>query len=1015
MKNVIPISIYGEKKNLDFDEKLRFYKKNLAIEFIDNNEGYRLFSEDLDIKGAKSFVPSTYEQMYHLCVSQKSPHYYENIERNMPVKFHLDIDLKVNINKKVRLDRIFNKTIKESIDMFNNEFKKNNNIDDPQIIILKSDYIKTDNDLYKISAHIIYNNVIFDNIYDMKHFMLKIKSQLIDNKTIDKNIYRVGCFILLHCSKKGKINKLRFNRGINYTVENDEKLFYDTMVTHLYKDQKVHRIINNFEVDIKFKKEYFLKNAIKRNNKLNNFFYLFTDLELNKLLKMVEKIDLKEINNYNSWLLITYSFIDLHNNIDKKYQQKVYDIWEDLCRRGLNYNKSENKKYFFSLELDYINANYIPIVINSKFRFKKVIKYDYIKPQFNDYDIDKLNCRFIAQDIYDKIHDKDVIAIKSPPGTGKTTLLNKIFNIEQIDNKNVNNFKHPIISITSRKNLAEKHANDLGVFYYKNDEVYLFDVDKVAITVNSLIKINEEKFKDCYLILDETSKILNYFKSDILNGIRYDVYEIFCTIIKNAKKIILLDADLAEIDLKTIMNIRNKKSSYYLAINEYKTKKNINAYFYDNPHIVAEMLINDFINKVPFICALDSLTRLKQIVNEIKKKAIDMNIINQIDKLLKVYSSEQDDNTIDINIIRKRLAVFYSPIIIYGIDFNSDIPRKVYVFTFKKILTPCEVNQQMQRERNQKEIHIFINQNVGYLKYETSEHFKKNVQNRISKYNETINEIMEINNISTLDDHKDDNLKKIFNDMYVESTFIEETTKIHMEYYLKNILQDMGYNLIDKKDSTNFKLENNKQFNDKNNIVDDFQMDKEVNSKTKDKIIRRMEIMNIKKDQLNDFNKDIILNDTKFNDYLNLKRYLNNKIDDKIIENNKNELDECGSNNIYLKLREFKKIVTVLGIKNDIEFNYDKDCKKFKNIIEDKYILDNINEAKKMFRFNSIKYMNFNKEGGYLRLYCMAISMCRQLFGNKLLNTKIDNMKGKQRKIYKYFIDKKYLANVKSN
>ena len=41
-----------------------------------------------------------------------------------------------------------------------------------------------------------------------------------------------------------------------------------------------------------------------------------------------------------------------------------------------------------------------------------------------------------------------------------------------------------------------------------------------------------------------------------------------------------------------------------------------------------------------------------------------------------------------------------------------------------------------------------------------------------------------------------------------------------------------------------------------------------------------------------------------------------------------------------------KKIVAVLGIKNEIEFNYDIDSKKFNNKIEDTYILENINVIK---------------------------------------------------------------------
>ncbi|ARF08028.1 hypothetical protein Catovirus_1_78 [Catovirus CTV1] len=1015
-------TILIEKKIPKLGEITRFSKKDLAIEYLNSSDDkqLKLFSEDLGIKGAKSYITITYQHLYQLCVSQKSPHYYENIERNMPVKFHMDIDLKVNINKKAKLNRIFDKTVKESIDLINNEFKKEN-INDPQIIVLKSDYTKTIDNISKISAHLIYNNVVFDDIYDMKHFLLKIKSNLIDNKIIDKNIYRIGCFRMLHCSKKGKNNKLRFCKSINYTLENEEKLFYDSMVTHFFENQVVHNIKSNIQINDNLKKEKLLK-CKKRISKINDYFYVFTDKELQLFTALVDTIKVDQLDDYNTWILITYSFIDLYENIDKKFQKMLYKLWDSLCKKGKCYDKTNNKKIFFSLKLDYINANYIPIILNSDFRFKKVIRYEKIKSNFSDYTVDKLNSRYVSDSIYETASKNDIITVKSFPGTGKTTLLNKVFDIKQINGKNVHNFDRPIISITSRKNLAEKHANDLGIINYKKNNDYLFDIDRVAITVNSLIKIDEDKYKDCYLVLDETSKVLSYLKSNVLNGIRYDVYQIFCKIIMNSKKIIILDADLGEIDLRTIINIRklgSNSANYYLAINEFKTKTGINAYFYDNPHIVAEMLINDFINKVPFICALDSLTKMKQIINEIKKKAIDMKLIDQIDKLLKVYSSEEDDDTFDINILKKKLGILFTPIMIYGIDINSKIPRKVYAFAFKKILTPYEINQQIQRERNHSEAHIFVNQHIGQLKYDNKDDFRIDVQNRINKYNETINEIIEINKVDMSDAPvKDNNMKKIFNDLYVETTFMEETTKVHMEYYLKNIMADMGYNIIEKKEKTTFEIKQDKQLDEKikTDIIDKFQSEGILNSKIKDKIIRRMEIMNIKTEQLNDFTKKIIMNDSKFTDYLNLKRFLSGKLEDKIIENNKRELDECSSTNIYYKLREFKKIVTVLGIKNDIEFNYDADSKKFKDKIEDKKLIDDLNTIKKMFRFKSNKYFDFDKIDGYEKLYKMAISMSRQLFGNDFLdiikfNTKIKN---KDITIYKYYTNISYVANVKS-
>lgn len=1017
------------KKNIKkVDQINTFSKKNFAIEYITANKhiDLKLFSEDLGDQGAKIFIATTYEYMYHLCSTQKSPHYYENIEAGVPVKFHIDIDMKVATSKKSRLERIFNKLVEEAIYLFNEEFKKEN-ITKPEIIILKSDNTVTDTNMSKISAHIIYNNVIFNDINDMKLFILKIKSQskLFDNNIIDKNIYRVGCFRLLHCSKKGKTNKLRFLRGINYNYQDEKTVFFDSLVTHISKNQKVHTINVNYQINPK------VRNIKLRNEKINKvnmpviendlFFYVFDEPELEKLSSMAKKIDIKFIDNYNYWILLTYSFIDLHNNIDEKYRKKVFNIWDDLCKKGKNYNKQNNQKYFFSLKLDHINANLIPTISNTYFRFKKIIKYTYIKPRFINYDVDRLNIRFIETNMYKKIGKYDIIALKSPPGTGKTTLLNKIFKIKKVNMKNTNNFKYPIISITSRKNLAEKHAEDLGIFNYKNNNIYLFDINKVAITVNSLIKINEKNFEGGYLILDETSKILNYLKSNILNGIRYDVYEIFCNIVMNAKKIILLDADLTENDLDTIIKIRNLKPSqgqYYLAINEYKTKTNINAYFYDNPHVVAEMLINDFINKVPFICALDSLSKMKLIMNEIKKKAIDLKIIEQIDKLIKIYSSEEEDTTFNMSELKKKLGILFTPILIYGIDINSEVPRKVYSFAFKKILTPAEINQQIQRERNQSEIHIYVNQNISYIQYMSQNELRDSVQQRINKYNDTISEITEINKIDMSNNiKKNSNIQTIFNDMYINTTFVEETTKVHMEYYLKNIMASMGYNIIDKKDKTKFKLKSDRELINtiNNDIFEKFKLNGEINIKIKEKIIDRMDIMGIKKINLDDFNKNIIIFDTKFNDYLNLRRLLNNKLDDKIIENSKNELAECGSNNIYIKLREYKKISTVLGIKNNIEFNYDTDCKKFNNKILDKQILDNIDTIKKLFNIKGAKYKDFDKDGGYERLYKMTISICKQLFGNDMLNViTIDKkINKKAKKICKYYINETYMKNIK--
>ena len=1036
---------------------ITFDKKKFALEHIENskNDQLKLFSEDLGMKGAKQFAVTTYDHMYNLCTTKKSPHYYENIENNKPVKFHIDIDLKVPYNKNMVLERHFNSLTNGAIEMFNEEFKKHD-VKKPEIIILKSDFITTIIDtkkITKISAHIVYKNVIFNDISDMKIFIMNIASQLseqLDNCAVDKNIYRVGCFRMLHCSKKGKANKLKCARTIDYKYVDEKTIFFDSLITYIPGNSKNNHIINigpkmekikyireltenigiDKKVDVSKKVNTKTKTTASKTQQIGAtsarpivndiFFYVFGDKEMDELAKMVDNIDKRFLDQYNYWILMTYAFVDLYCHVDgADYKDKIYELWDSVCKKGKGYDEKENNRYFNSLKLDRINANFIPAISNSFLRFKKVIKYGCIKPQFAKYNVDKINSRYIGNDVYNKLDGYDICAIKSPPGTGKTTLMDKIFGVKKVKGSNTNNFKHPMISITSRKNLAEKHALDLGIMDYSSSP-YLFDTNKVAITVNSLLKINEKHFKDCYLILDETSKILSYLKSDILNGIRYDVYQIFCNIIMNAKKILLLDADLTEGDLDTIMKIRNlkKASTYYLAINEYKTKTGIDANFYDNPHIVAEMLLNDFVNKVPFICALDSLTNLKIIMNEIKKKAINLKIAEQVEKLIKVYSSQEADNNIDVDDLEHRLGIAFTPIITYGISISSKVPRNVYVFAFKKILTPCEVNQQLHRERNQQAIHIFVNKHIGTIQHLTRDELRKDIQIRINKYNETVKEIAEVGKVNVMDhraESKDADLQKIFSDMYIDTTFIENSTKINMEYYLKNIMSDMGYNIIDKKVETEFVLEKGGKIMEE--ISDEtlqkfLSKDESINPRTKEIFAKRMKIMRITEDKVDDFNKKIIGNDKKFTDYINLRRFSKNKFGEAIISSNNNDLDECGSKDIYIKLNEYKKITTVLGIKDGLQYNYDDDHKRFGEKIDTKVLSNSdINAVKNIFDIRGAKYKDFDAEGGYERLYKMAVGLCRHLFGSEIVLS--DIAKIDKRCVTMHKLNETYFSNIK--
>lgn len=159
--------------------------------------------------------------------SKKKFHLYEYFGKDDKLKLYLDIDIKThNIPPNSNKNDWFNKIVAQSIDLICNHIKHYNVIN-PQIIVLSA--CRKD----KLSAHIIFNNVVFNNVYEMKYFMSNIKSQLIDNQIIDMNVYKKGCFRMLWNSKYGIGKNFEFYRGINYIYRNDECLFTDCLLRNI--------------------------------------------------------------------------------------------------------------------------------------------------------------------------------------------------------------------------------------------------------------------------------------------------------------------------------------------------------------------------------------------------------------------------------------------------------------------------------------------------------------------------------------------------------------------------------------------------------------------------------------------------------------------------------------------------------------------------------------------------------------------------------------------------------------
>ena len=107
-------------------------------------------------------------------------------------------------------------------------------------------------------------------------------------------------------------------------------------------------------------------------------------------------------------------------------------------------------------------------------------------------------------------------------------------------------------------------------------------------------------------------------------------------------------------------------------------------------------------NNIPCICCFDSLRYMNMAIKYFEKYG------NKKDWL--IYSSEQDYGLIDTKLWIDKF-VFFTPTIIYGIDYNYK-KVDVYSFVYKTHLNPLQVYQMISRARKQLSVNIYCKENL---------------------------------------------------------------------------------------------------------------------------------------------------------------------------------------------------------------------------------------------------------------------------------------------------------------
>lgn len=430
-------TISTEKIFLENTNFLYAETKKSILEHIREHSDLHIFSED-ELKGnktVKSFFATDYETVYVLSKKKKF-HIYENYERDEKIKLFIDIDIKEfpdNINEDVYFDNIINKSIK----LFTNKLKEKN-VFNPEIIILKS------SSETKLSSHIIFNNIIFEDIYHMKHFLSDLDdSKLVKEHTIDLSVYKTGCFRILWNSKLGKGINLEYYRSINYNYVSDKQLFYDCLLKNI---PEKHELINIDFLEYKNINDIPEEVDVIQTNKIihKNYKGIINKIDIDTMKILIDCINDAHFLKYDLWRDILFICFNCNND------DKIVDYLTHRSRIGkyINVSKSDVASQFYS---NGYQENFNKLVLYSYARKdNRNNLYDkYFGEHYDEYifDYNQIDTEYLDyNELNNKFRDTKYCVIKSRYGSGKTTFIKDL-----IRNKYMN---RRIIFLTMRQSLA---------------------------------------------------------------------------------------------------------------------------------------------------------------------------------------------------------------------------------------------------------------------------------------------------------------------------------------------------------------------------------------------------------------------------------------------------------------------------------------------------------------------------------------------------------------------------------
>jgi hypothetical protein len=894
-----------------------YFTKDDALKTIKGQE--RLFGYDVIReygKIVKRYFNSTYEEIKKILKENRHIYEYYGYLENQKIKLFVDLDYKLNEEHELEYETK-EEMLKKIIDTIDKYLKEKKIYDEEKIILDSSDE-------NKYSYHIIYPNIVFSDVQNLKNFMIEMEEKSIGfQKNIpDMCVYRNGCFRCINQSKIGKKSVLKSTKDID--ILNTLLLYTDKENTIRWeKVNKNNKVINNIK-PTDLMKANLEKKVIK--------------MDKNLVKELLNALDLKRFDNYESWRNIlfclkcenTNGYYEIFDEINKK--SKFYDGKKNMeLWNNYDANKSKNKYTYNSLlywtkcdnieKYNEICEKYnIYEKENTEIKMDNVlnINQEYLLPgkKINNCTISKYLLQFLNSD------NIKSLMISSPYNTGKTTLLSNI----------CVKFKR-ILFISYRITLSN---NLYGTFKGLNFELYNNNInaDRLICQVDSIHKINDLNFD--LVIMDESESILNHYFSKSLKN-PHETFQIMSSICLNTKKVIALDGDLG-----------NRTKSYIKALGESLYINNIivkdkRKFVFCNNEKIFEEDIEKNLKLDKNIC----------IVSMSEKEANRYYNLFSENYRTQMYTSKTDDNDKKLlSEVRKIWSslqlVIYSPSIESGVDYDIEHFDKTYVIMSPNSTSQRGLFQMIHRVRKLKdsEIKCLLNgilpNQTTFNRHYTFEEIKAFYKDLIEdELNFTLNE----ENKLVIENKEKFDIYDIIM-MYNKLEYLNKNINCFLPIFIK-MLKEKGHEYVILNE------EKTKKDNELNYVMDKIINAKEITSDEYKILVQKQANHSLTENEKYQITKYMytVTFDTKFDNIEKLKMYYNRL---QIIKNAKILLDDKNIklNDSKIKNKEhIKRIIETRNILKELGIDISR-------MLNDTITINRNDLIDKMSKFNEIMTQN---------------------------------------------------------